>query len=176
MKILMLLAATAIALLACAPSASVGGRSPGQGSSPPAEAAHAPQTPMTAKWRVVSDAGGKVKLLAVISRFAELRSPVDVTVRVPPGVEHIGGRALFRLMDAAEQEETVEEFEFAYAKPPTEDLVLEAHAERSGMGIHAADVYRFGRPEPKKEYVKPSGADVQVGNVNLGPAIQLQKK
>jgi hypothetical protein len=66
-------------------------------------------------------------------------------------------------------------FEFKYSRTPTANLRVTASAESAAMGIQAVDEYRFGRPAPRKTYLKPSGPDFHLGSRNLGPAIQLTR-
>jgi hypothetical protein len=136
----------------------------------------AARAPMLVRWQLLSDNGGRLRISAIVVRKALLRVPIDVQVEVPPGLQLVSGTTTFRLEANLPPGETVATMEFVYSRAPREDLKLTAHATGPGMGVHATDVYRFGRPAPHPPRPQPSGPSNKVGDVDLGPAIEIEKK
>ncbi len=132
--------------------------------------------PLHVRWQLLSDEGGRLRISAVVAHLAVLRVPIDVRVEVPAGLQPVSGPTAFQLEANLKPGETVTTLEFAYSRIPQGDLKLIAHASGSGMGIHATDVYRFGRSAPQPPRPQPSGPNIKAGNVDLGPAIQIDKK
>jgi len=137
---------------------------------------NAPKAPVRIRWRVLSDQGGRLKIEAVLERLVPLRVPVTVRVEVPPGLQLLSGATSFEIPADAPPGETSMPLEFSYADVPPTDLKVVADAFGYSMGVHAADTYRFGRPEPQPVRPQPSGPNIKVGNTDLGPAIQIDKK
>ncbi len=134
----------------------------------------APRTPLWVKWNVLSNEGGRLRIAAVVVRRARLNVPIDVHIEAPDGLELVSGTPAFQLDGNLEPGETVSTLEYNYRDAPTDDLKLIADITGSGMGVHATDVYRFGRTAPQPR-PRPSGPHIKVGNTDLGPAIQIDK-
>ncbi len=149
---------------AIAPSGDHGAASP---------AVDAPQTPLRVRWNVLSDRNGHVVAEAVVERRAVLRFPVVVRVEAPEGLSLVSGRPQFTVPVDGQTGAMTIPMEFAYSgSAPKGDLKLLADAGDLGIGIHASDVYRFGR---RVEAKKPesAGPRMQLGDKDLGPAIPL---
>ncbi len=136
----------------------------------------APETPLQVRWQVLSDAGGRLSIAAVVERKAMLSSPIDVHVEVPTGLQLMSGQTSFLLPPNVQPGETTTTFEFSYAAAPAGDLKLVADLSGGAMGVHATDTYRFGRPEPQPVRPQPTGPSIKLGDTDLGPAIQIDKK
>jgi hypothetical protein len=136
----------------------------------------AARAPLLVRWQVLSDTGGTLRVSAVVTRKAKFRVPIDVQVNVPEGLRLVSGETSFQLGADLQPGETVAALEFTYTTIPQGDLQLVASASGPGMGVRAADAYRFGRPEPVPPRPQATGPAVKVGNVNLGPSIPLDGK
>ena len=136
----------------------------------------APEAPLQLRWQVLSDAGGRLSIAAVVVRKAVLDSPIDVHVEVPAGLHLVSGQTSFQLPPNAQPGETTTTFEFTYATVPAGDLKLVADLSGGAMGVHATDTYRFGRPEPQPVRPQPTGPSIKIGDTDLGPAIQIDTK
>jgi hypothetical protein len=170
-------------VLACGLAATACSANAGNGvptSTPDAQhmmvAEDAAQAPLLVRWQLLSDVGGRLKISAVVLRRTVLRVPIDVQIEVPPGLQVVSGSTRFRLEANLQPGESVATLEFAYSETPPGDLKLIADVSGPGMGVHATDAYRFGRPAPQPVRPQPSGPNNKVGNVDLGPAIQIDKK
>jgi hypothetical protein len=165
-----------VATTACSANTSNGKSTSQPNAQPVAVNADAARAPMLVRWQLLSDNGGRLRISAIVVRRALLRVPIDVQVEVPPGLQLVSGATTFRLEPNLPPGETVATMEFFYSRAPLEDLKLTAHANGPGMGVHATDVYRFGRPAPQPPRPQPSGPNNKVGDVDLGPAIEIEKK
>ena len=144
---------------------------------PQATETAAPEIPVRVRWNVISDAGGRLLVDAVVVRRAPLRFPVSVRVRVPAGLTWVSGPTRFEVPADGQTGESMTRLEFSYrGAPPAGDLELvgDAGDPGAGVGIHAADAYRFGRTVDVKKPA-PSGPDVKIGDKNLGPAVPIGK-
>ena len=136
----------------------------------------APQAPLLVRWQLISDEGGRLRISSVIAHRAVLGVPVDVQIEVPDGLQLISGETSFQLEANVPPGEAVNTLEFTYASTPPGDLKLVANVSGPGMGVHAVDVYRFGRAPPTQPRPQPSGPGNKIGNVDLGQPIQIDKK
>ncbi|SRR6266849_3894410 len=136
----------------------------------------APQTPMRVRWNVLSDHNGHLAIEAIVERRASLSFPVSVRVEIPPGLSLVSGLLQFEVPADGQTGESATRLEFTYSgAAPTGDLMIIADAHAPGVGIHATDVYRFGRIEPAQVRPQPSGPNIKVGDKDLGPAIQIDR-
>jgi hypothetical protein len=135
----------------------------------------APRAPLQVRWNVLSDAGGRLKVEAVIERRSALRSPVTVMVEVPAGLQLVSGQTTLEVPADAPAGASSLALEFSYTSTPLADLVLVADLAGARMGVHAVASYRFGRPEPTQARPAPTGPSLQVGGRDLGPSIPLGK-
>ena len=136
----------------------------------------AAQTPMFVRWQVQSDSGGRLLITAVLTRRASLRVPIDLHVEVPQGLQLVSGPTDLKLEPNLPPGQTEVALEFQYSTPPAGDLKVIAVANGNGMGVHATDAYRFGRPAPTSAQPQPGGTSHRIGNVDLGPAVPLDSK
>jgi len=136
----------------------------------------AAQAPLLVRWQIQSDTGGHLRVLAVVSRKATLRVPIDVRVEVPAGLHLVSGETAFQLKANLEPGETIATLEFSYTTPPDGELRLIAHASGPGMGVQATDAYRFGRPQQTKPLPQATGPTHKIGTVDLGPSVPLDNK
>lgn len=135
----------------------------------------APEFPVRVRWNVVSDAGGRLVVDAVVGRRAPLRFPVSVRVVIPAGLTLMSGPTRFEIPADGRTGESMTRLEFSYrGAPPAGDLQLIGDAGETGAGMHATDAYRFGRTVDVKRPA-PSGPDVKIGDKDLGPAVPIGK-
>ncbi len=141
-----------------------------------ASAETAPQSPLLARWQVLSDAGGRLRISAILDRKVAFVVPIEVQVRIPSGLRMLSGQSSFQVPPNTPPGETSVTFEFAYTSVPTADLNLVADVGSNAMGVHATVSYRFGRREPEPIRPERSGPNVKFGTTDLGPAIETDKK
>ncbi len=133
----------------------------------------APELPLRVRWRVISDAGGRLVVDAIVVRRAQLRFPVSVRVQVPAGLTLVSGPPAFVVPADGRTGESVTRLELSYhGAPPAGDLELVGDAVGTGVGIHATDAYRFGRNVEVKRPA-PAGPSVKIGDKDLGPAVPI---
>ena len=168
--------ACSLAVIACSASTGNGRAAAQPDAAQNAVSEDAARTPLFVRWQMLSDEGGRLRISAVVVRRTLLRVPIDVHVEVPPGLQLVAGTTAFQLEANLQPGETVSTLEFTYSGTPSKDLKLIADASGTGMGVHATDVYRFGRPAPEAPRPQPSGPINKVGDVDLGPAIEIDKK
>lgn len=145
------------------------------GAPPAATETAAPEIPVRVRWNVVSDAGGRLVVDAVVMRRASLRFPVSVRVVVPAGLTWMSGPTRFVVPADGRTGESMTRLEFSYrGAPPAGDLELVGDAGEPGVGLHATDAYRFGRTVDVKRPA-PSGPAVKIGDKDLGPAVPIGK-
>jgi len=141
----------------------------------PATETAAPEIPLRVRWSVVSDAGGRLVVDAVVLRRAQLRFPVSIRVQIPAGLTLMSGPAKFEVPVDGQTGESVTRLEFSYqGAPPSGDLELVGDAVDPGVGIHATDSYRFGRKVDVKR-PEPTGPNVKIGDKDLGPSVPIGK-
>jgi hypothetical protein len=128
------------------------------------------------RWAPISDSGGRLRLEGHIELKALLAAPVNVHVEIPRGLELVSGETAFQIPADTTPGDVVRAFEFAYQEAPVEDLKLVADLSGGTFGVHAADAYRFGRHEPQPVRPQPTGPSIKLGDTDLGPAIQIDKK
>ena len=133
------------------------------------------ETPLTVSWVVVEATEKSVKLVARVDRRAALAVPVKVAVAAPKGATLTTGAAAFSISASDGPSVTDTEYVISFATPPLEDLVLTADANGGGLGVHAQDVYRFGRAAPVAPTPDPSGPHLQVGGQDLGGSVPLKQ-
>ena len=91
----------------------------------PATETAAPEIPLRVRWSVVSDAGGRLVVDAVVLRRAQLRFPVSIRVQIPAGLTLMSGPAKFEVPVDGQTGESVTRLEFSYqGAPPSGDLEL----------------------------------------------------
>lgn len=168
--------ACSLAVIACSASTGNGRAAAQPDAANNVVAEDAARVPLLVRWQLLSEAGGRLRISAVVVRRSLMRVPIDVHVEVPPGLQLVSGTTAFQIEANLQPGETVNTLEFTYSSTPSEGLKLVADARSSGMGVHATDVYRFGRPAPQQPRPQPSGPNNKVGDVDLGPAIQIDKK
>ncbi len=131
------------------------------------------QSPLQVSWEKAELTPGKLRLVARVHRIAPLAVPLLVRVEAPAGATLAQGRASFTLEPNAAAFEVLEPVELTFAAVPAQDLWLKVDGETRQMGLHAAAVYRFGRPEPVAPEVPATGPAVQRGGKSLGPSVPL---
>jgi hypothetical protein len=171
---LALFLALCLSVVACQASASDAATSATAAGATVSESAA--QVPLIVAWHVQSDTGGRLRITAVLTRRSTLHVPIDVHIEVPPGLQLVSGTTDLKLEPNLPPGQTEVALEFQYSTPPQTDLKVVALASGSGMGIHAADSYRFGRPAQPAPHPQPSGLDHHFGNVDLGPAVPIEQK
>lgn len=131
------------------------------------------EAPVVVSWVVKSAEAGRVSLVARVDRRAPLAVPLKVSVVVPANVKVVSGQTAFELPASREAEVTERSFVFSFDQVPSEDLRLVAEVHEESFGLHAEDVYRFGRPAPVVEGPQRSGPSIQVGGHDLGQGVPL---
>jgi hypothetical protein len=133
------------------------------------------ETPLTVRWMVMSRTEKSVTLTARVDRRAALSTPVKVAVVAPKGVTLAGGAAEFSISPSDGPSVTDTTYVLSFSEVPTEDIVLTADVSGSGFGVHATDVYRFGRPAPVVALPQPTGPHLQLGGQDLGASVPLKQ-
>lgn len=131
------------------------------------------ETPLTVTWVVAERTETSVRLTARVNQRAALQVPVKVAVVAPKGATLSGGAAAFSISPSDGPSVTDTVYVVSFAAVPTEDIVLTADASGAGFGVHATDVYRFGRPEPKVEVPAATGPGLKLGNLDLGRSVPI---
>jgi hypothetical protein len=103
--------------------------------------------PMRVAWTVVESSAGRVRLVAEVERRLGFGAPVAVHLSLPRGAALLEGPADFTVPEGRGGDVRSVSYvvTFGTGAPPTEDLVLVAHAEGASFGAHAEQRYSFGR-------------------------------
>jgi len=117
---------------------------------------------------------GKVSLTAHIQIFAPFPAPLEVRILAPPGVT-VDGPTEFELPAPRFATAIDRDINLSYATIPQEDLVLIVDVRRPNFGMHAEDVYRFGRSPPEVVAPRATGPRLKVGTVDLGRSVPLSR-
>lgn len=142
-------------------------------SSQPSAVSNRAEAPVFVSWVVKASDANSVNLVARVTRRAPLAVPLKVSVIVPATVKVVSGQTAFEVPASREAGVTESPFVFSYEKAPLEDLRLVADIREPGFGLHAEDVYRFGRPVPVVEVPKAVGPSIEVGGHDLGQGVPL---
>ncbi|MFP2960088.1 hypothetical protein ACLEPN_20240 [Myxococcus sp. 1LA] len=118
-------------------------------------------TPLRVGWTVVASSPGHVRLVAEVERRAGFAAPVDMRLSLPVGATLTEGAATFTVPAGAGDGVYSVTYGVAFetGTPPADDLVLVAHSEGAGFGVHAEARHAFGRalvaPQPHPVPVGP---------------------
>ncbi|MCY1016522.1 hypothetical protein [Pyxidicoccus sp. MSG2] len=103
--------------------------------------------PMRVGWTVVESSAGRVRLVAEVERRMGFGAPVAVRILLPREAALLEGPEDFTVPSGTGGDVRTVAYvvTFGTGAPPTEDLVLVAHAEGTSFGAHAEERYAFGR-------------------------------
>ncbi len=162
-----------LGLIHCAPSGSAARSSAtARDDSAPRTASSAVRAPMTVEWIYVSEAAGRLTLVARVNRRSPIRIPTTVTVSVPAGVRLVSGRTSW-VIDGSGSTGSVDEtlvFEVTDAGP--QEILLAADVQSARFGVHAKKAYKLG-PTVQKSPSAPTtrGPALQMGEHDFGPSV-----
>ncbi|NMO14839.1 hypothetical protein HPC49_00690 [Pyxidicoccus fallax] len=125
--------------------------------------------PMRVSWTVVEPSAGRVRLVAEVERRLGFGAPVTVHLALPADARLLEGPAHFTVPEGQGGDIRAVSYVVAFGKeaPPSEDLVLVAHAEGASFGAHAEERYAFGRAPSSAPRPVPVGP-VLPGSVMTG--------
>jgi hypothetical protein len=103
--------------------------------------------PMRVGWTVVESSAGRVRLVAEVERRMGFGAPVAVRISLPRDAALLEGPEDFTVPEGPGGDVRTVAYvvTFGTSAPPTDDLVLVAHAEGTSFGAHAEERYAFGR-------------------------------
>ncbi len=107
----------------------------------------------------------------VVEQRGRLDIPLEVEVRVPPGVR-VSGEVSAHIQPNPGVRRGDITLEFPSI--PAEDLVVVVHGASATAGYHAEIPYRFGRPTPVAPTPSRTGPRLQLGGHDLGRAVPTQ--
>jgi hypothetical protein len=107
----------------------------------------------------------------VVEQRGQLGIPLELEVRVPPGVR-VSGEVSAHLQPNPGVRRGDITLEFPSI--PAEDFVVVVHGASATAGYHAEIPYRFGRPTPVAPTPPRTGPRLQLGGHDLGRAVPTQ--
>ncbi|NVJ05400.1 hypothetical protein HUW63_09155 [Myxococcus sp. AM001] len=119
-------------------------------------------SPLRVSWTVVASSPGQVWLVAEVERRAGFEAPVEVRLSLPAGATLTEGAAAFTVPAGVGTGARSVTYGVAFeaGTPPSEDLVLVAHAEGASFGVHAEARHRFGRTLALEPQPMPTGPEL----------------
>lgn len=131
------------------------------------------QFPMNVRWEERALSETHATLVVHVQRLNALPMPLVVSVTVPPGVV-VKGTTHFSLEPNVEADDQTQTLELSYAQRPTAPAELHVDGDATSMGVHATQLYRFGRPEPEEPHVNATGpSPAGKGGVPMGPSVPM---
>ena len=139
----------------------------------PAPLAEGPRAPLVVIWSEKELAAHSATLEARVEYRGRFTLPVHLAVKVPAGATLVSGPAELELPAQETATTVATEYKLSFASVPAGDLLLVADARGEASGVHAENVYRFGRPAPAPVVPNATGPSVKLGGHDLGPSIPL---
>ncbi|MEO7093501.1 MAG: hypothetical protein ABI175_09640 [Polyangiales bacterium] len=114
-----------------------------------------------------------VEIDVEIVRTAPDSAPMQLMISVPSGAQLVKGLATESIVDTTSTSVHRVLTVHVGGTMPSADVVVTVDSSGPGMGVHATNAYRFGRPEPKLAQPVPgNGPSLSAKGVKLGKPIK----